>query len=237
MKTIGGWVFAALALAALGVVALAAGRVEHRIAGAEQAFASLDLAESARAYDELEQSLAYLRFVPWVGGDAVRRMRASRAAVEYWNGDYDALLSLTRGEAAGENADPELLFIAANATYRLGQQRSADRDSMLRAVDDARAAYQVVLTESRGHADAAFNYEYLLAVRDELARARPAAAGRARPPGEEAAGQGQQTLHGREGGPPPERSQKEFKVYVPEDRDERTNETAPGSDQVRQRKG
>jgi hypothetical protein len=235
MKTIGGWVFAALVLAALGAGAIAAGRVEHRIARAEQALAALDFVESALAYEELEQSLAYLRFVPWIGEDALRRMRASRAAVEYWDGDYDALLSLARGESAGENPDPELLFIAANATYRLGQQRAADRDAMLRAIDDARAAYQVVLTESGGHADAAFNYEYLLGLRDGIARARLPS--RVQPPGEEGSGQGQQTLHGREGAPPPERSQKEFKVYVPEDRDESTNETEPGSDQVRQRKG
>jgi hypothetical protein len=235
MKTIGGWIFAALVLAALGAGAIAAGRVEHRIARAEQALAALDFVESALAYEELEQSLAYLRFVPGIGEDALRRMRASRAAVEYWDGDYDALLSLARGESAGENPDPELLFIAANATYRLGQQRAADRDAMLRAIDDARAAYQVVLTETGGHADAAFNYEYLLGLRDEMARARLPS--RVQPPGEEGSGQGQHTLHGREGAPPPERSQKEFKVYVPEDRDERTNETEPGSDQVRQRKG
>ncbi len=237
MKTIGGWVFAAIVLAALGAAALAAARVEHRIARAEEAFASFDLAGSARAYDELQQSLAYVRFIPWIGSDAVRRMQASRAAVEYWDGDYSALQALARGETAGENPDPELLFIAANATYRLGQQRAANRDSMLRAIDDARAAYQVVLTESGGHADAAFNYEYLLGLRDEIARARLPGASRVQPPGEEGAGQGQQTLHGREGAPPPERSQKEFKVYVPEDGDERTNETEPGSDQVRQRKG
>jgi hypothetical protein len=235
MKTIGGWVFAALVLAALGAGAISAGRVEHRIARAEQTLAALDFVESALAYEELEQSLAYLRFVPWIGEDALRRMRASRAAVEYWDGDYDALLSLARGESAGENPDPELLFIAANATYRLGQQRAADRDAMLRAIDDARAAYQVVLTETGGHADAAFNYEYLLGLRDEMGRARLPS--RVQPPGEEGSGQGQHTLHGREGAPPPERSQKEFKVYVPEDRDERTNETEPGSDQVRQRKG
>ncbi len=106
---------------------------------------------------------------------------------------------------------------------------------MLRAIDDARAAYQVVLTETGGHADAAFNYEYLLGLRDAMARTRLPS--RVQPPGEGGSGQGQQTLHGREGAPPPERSQKEFKVYVPEDRDERTNETEPGSDQVRQRKG
>ena len=236
MKTVGGYVVAALALAALGAVALAVGRLEHRIARADEALVSLDFVESARAYDDLEPYAGYARYVPWIGGDALRRMRASRAAVRYWGGEYDTLLSFARGETAGGDADTELLFIAANAAYRLGQQRAADGPRMLRAIDDARAAYQAVLSEGPGHPDAAFNYEYLLGVRDDLAKGRLAAS-RTRAPGEEGRTPAPQTLHGREGAPPPGRSQKEFKVYVPEDRDERTKQSEPGSDQVRQRKG
>jgi hypothetical protein len=236
MRSIGAYVGAALALAALSAVALAAGRLQHGFARADEALVSLDFVESARAYDELERYVGYGRYVPWIGNDALRRIRASRAAVRYWDGDYDALLSLARGEAADGAADTELLFIAANAAYRLGLQRAADGPSMLRAVDDARTAYRVVLRDSGNHPDAAFNYEYMLVVRDRIATggrltgAKPQAS-------DEGAAPVQQTLHGREGGPPPGRSQKEFKVYVPEDRDERQNDSAPGSDQVRQRKG
>ena len=236
MKTIGGYVVAALALVVLGGVALAVGRLEHRIAAADEALVSLDFVESARAYDELEQYAGYARYVPWIGGDALTRMRASRAAVRYWGGDYDALLSLARGQTADGDADTELLFIAANAAYRLGQQRAADRPGMMRAIDDARAAYQVVLSEGGGHPDAAFNYEYLLVVRDDLAKGGRLASSRTPAPGDEGP-QAPQTLHGREGAPPPGRSQKEFKVYVPEDRDERSKENERGGDQVRQRKG
>ena len=100
MKTIGAYLVAALALAVLGGVALAVGRLEHRIAGADAALVSLGFVESARAYDELEHS-RIRTLLPWIGGDALTRMRASRAAVRYWGGDYDALLSLARGQTAG----------------------------------------------------------------------------------------------------------------------------------------
>ena len=232
MRSIGGYVVAALVLVALGTMAVVAGRFQHRLARADEALAALDFAESARAYSELEESVVFARYIPWLGGDALRRIRANHAAVQYWDGDYDALLSLA--EATGDVADPELLFIAANAVYRAGQQRASDRQSLLRAVDAARAAYQVVLREHGSHPDAAFNYEYLLRVGDEIAMgddllssvrtsgdgAKPAA----------------QTLHGREGGPPAGQPEEEFKVYVPQDRDEEKG-TAPGGDQVRDRKG
>lgn len=228
MKSIGGYVAGGLVLAALGAVALAGGLIEHRIAHAKEALASLDFGETAAAYDKLEQYVAYARYMPWIAGDALNRIRARRAAVRYWEGDHDALLPVTRDASAGEQTDPELLFIAANATYRLGQKRAADRASMLRALDDARGAYQVVLRESTGHADAAFNYEYLALVRDEIAK------GRRR---DELAGLGKQTLHGREGGPPPAKRLDEFKILVPEEDQERQRGKEAGGDQLRRRRG
>ena len=237
MKSIGGYVVAAVACAVLGMAAVAAGLLEHRLADAEEAMVSLDFAESVRAYDALEGSLWYADYVPWVAEDALAQVRARRAAVRYWDGDYDALLALTRGQGDGEG-DANLLFIAANAMYRMGQERAADPAAMLRAIDDARAAYQTVLRQTGGHADAAFNYEYMMVMRDDLA-ARSARRGPAAgaPVAVSRPVAVPHTIHGREGGPPPGRTDEEFKVFVPEDRDERSKGTTPGGDQVRQRKG
>ena len=106
MKSIGGYVIAAGVLAALGAVALGVGRLEHRIAGADEALLSLDFVRSATAYDELEPYVAYARYVPWIGDDALRRIRANRAAVRYWDGDYTALLALARDESARGERTP-----------------------------------------------------------------------------------------------------------------------------------
>lgn len=231
MKSIGGYVVAAVVGAVLGMAAVAVGLLEHRIARAEEAMASLDFTESVLAYDDLEQSLWYAEYLPWIADDTMTRVRARRAAVRYWGGDYDALLALTR-EQGNEESDTELLFIAANAMYRIGQERAADAAAMVRAIDDARAAYQTVLRQTDGHADAAFNYEYMMVMRDEIAKGtRRGAPAASRPMVV------QHTIHGREGGPPPGRTDEEFKVFVPEDRDERSKGTTPGGDQMRQRKG
>lgn len=235
MKSIGGYVVMTLVLTALGAVVLAGGLLDHRIARAEEALASLDFVETAEAYDELEQSVAYARYVPWMAGGALNRLRARRAAVRYWDGDYEALLAVTRDARGGEATDPDLLFIAANGIYRLGATRAADRQRMLRSIDAAREAYQVVLRESAGHPDAAFNYEYLGLVRDEIAKGQSRIPG---PPGNGGGlALGRPTLHGREGAPPPGRKDEEFNIYVPEEPDERGKGVEPGSDELRRRKG
>jgi hypothetical protein len=232
MKSVGGYVVAALALVALGTMAIGAGRFQYRLAGADEALAALDFAEASRAYSELEGSVGYARYIPWFGGDALRRIRANHAAVQYWDGDYDAVLSLA--ESVGGVADPELLVVTANAVYRVGRQRASDSQSLLRAVDAARAAYQVVLREHGNHPDAAFNYEYLSRVRDEIAMGDVQLSGVL--PSDDELTPSAQTLHGREGGPPPDEVEEEFKVYVPRDQDEEKG-TGPGADQVRERKG
>ena len=232
MRSVGGYVAAALVLVVLGTMAIGAGRFQHRVARAEEALAALDFAEASRAYSELEGSVGYARYIPWLGGDALGRIRANHAAVQYWDGDYAALLSLA--EASGDVADPERLFVAANAVYRVGQQRASDPQSLLRAVDASRAAYQIVLREYGDHPDAAFNYEYLLRVGDEIAMGDVQLSGVE--PSDDESTRPAQTLHGREGGPPAGEAEDEFKVYVPRDQDEEKG-TAPGGDQVRERKG
>ena len=233
MRTIGGQLAASLILAALGGVAVATGRIEHRMARAEEAFAVLDFSAAARAYAELEEYEAYGRFVPWLASD-LKRLAARRAAIRYWEGDYDALVAL-RDPGRGE-ADPETLFIAANALYRLGQAHGADRQALLRALDEALDAYRAVLTRDGSQSDAAFNYEYVTFVRNELIEGQrrtlpgaPVADGAADPA---------PTLHGREGGAPPDRPEDNQKLFVPPDPDDGPDRsTAPGGDQLRQRKG
>lgn len=234
MKSISGYVVMAIVLAALGAVVLAGGRLEHRIAGAEESLAALDFVETAAAYDALDQSVALARYVPWMAGDALNRIRARRAAVRYWSGDYESLIASTRDAVEGEATDVDVLFIAANATYRLGASPAADAQSLLRSIDAARGAYQVVLRESAGHADAAFNYEFLGRLRDEVAK------GRGRVAASQTAGAlapAPQTMHGREGAPPPGRSLEDFNVYVPEEPDEQGKGKEPGPEEMRRRKG
>jgi hypothetical protein len=222
--TTGRYVVAALVFAALGAVALVTGLVEHRIARAEEMLMSLDFAGTATAYDELAQFVGSTRYVPWMTGSAFDRVRARRAAARYWGGDYDALAAVARDAGAGGNE--EVLFLAANSIYRLAQARVSDEQRVLRALDDARDAYLVVIRNGPGNPDAAFNYEYVSYLRDEIAKGRRGPTGSA----------GTGTLHGREGAPPPGRLDDEFKIYVPTETEEQKG-LEPGGDQLRRRKG
>ena len=234
MKRIGRYVVAAVVCGLSGAVAFAVGRLEHRIADAETAMGSLDFAASERAYAELEQSLWYGDYVPWLAEETQTRIRAHRAAARYWQGDYAAIPELTRSNAEGR-VDSHLLFLAANSLYRIGQQRAGSPADMLGAIDQARAAYQTVLRETATHPDAAFNYEYMVAARNQIART-------ARRTGASTAGGPRQpvvhhTIHGVEGGPPPGRTDEKFEIFVPQNDEERTKGTKSGGDQMRQRKG
>ena len=143
MKSTGGYVVAALVFAALGAVALGGGLVEHRIARADEMLMSLDFAGTATAYDELAQYVDSARYVPWIAGAALDHVRARRAAARYWDGDYDALVAVTRDASAEGNR--AVLFIAANSIYRLAQSRASDEQRLLRAIDDARDVYLVII--------------------------------------------------------------------------------------------
>jgi hypothetical protein len=238
MKSIG-YVVTAVVLAVLGAVVLAFALIERRIASAEEMLASLDLVKAGAAYDRLEKDLGSARYVPWLSGDEVDRIRVRRAAVRYWNGDYDNVLVI-RDANAGQRADPELLFIAANSIFRAGQRVASDAQDRLRTIDEARSAYQAVLSASAGHPDAAFNYEYLAVLRDELTRSRlpraPAAGNTARLP-DPLPDPRTRTLHGREGAPPPPQSGDKFNIHVPEEPDERGKGKEPGTEQLLRRKG
>lgn len=232
--TTGRYVVAALVFAALGAVALATGLVEHRIARAEEMLMSLDFAGTATAYEELARYVGSARYVPWMTGNAFDRVRARRAAARYWGGDYDALAAVARD--AGAEGNDEVLFLAANSIYRLAQTRASDEQRVLRALDDARDAYLVVIRNGPGNPDAAFNYEYVSYVRDGIAKG-----GRRAPPGpadgsDQAGSSGRHTLHGYEGAPPPGRPDDEFKIYVPTETEEQKG-LEPGGDQLRRRKG
>ena len=234
MKRIGRYVVAAVVCAVSGAVAFAVGRLEHRIADAETAMASLDFATSERAYGELEQSLWYGDYAPWLAGETQRRIRAYRAAARYWQGDYEAIPELTRSDRDGE-VNAQLLFLAANSLYRIGQQRAGTPADMLEAIDQARAAYQTVLRETATHPDAAFNYEYMVAARNQIARTTRRTA--SSPAGLARQAVVHHTIHGVEGGPPPGRTGEKFEIFVPQNEEERTKGTKSGGDQLRQRKG
>jgi hypothetical protein len=66
----------------------------------------------------------------------------------------------------------DLQVIVADAIYRAGRAAAKDRASTIEALNSAISAYATALKNSRRREDAAFNYEYLVRLRDEFEKER-----------------------------------------------------------------
>ena len=133
--------------------------------------------------------------------------QARRATIRYWQADYASLLADFSDVASAEGAENlSLQLVIANAAYRVGFTAPVERVQLLGALDSAIGAYLGVLQDSPGHRDAAYNYEYLLRLRADVA------AGAELP-------RSRQSLHGQEGESPEDAQLEDIKIYVPVQRE------------------
>jgi hypothetical protein len=217
MKGITGFLVAAIALAVLGIIGLTASRIERHRADALQHIATLRYAEASESLDSAERYLAYGRWLPGIGAGALNDVRARKAALQYWQREYGALVPEGADPvAAVEEDNVSLQLVVANAAYRQGQAKQAkasDRQIAVQTLEQAAAGYQTVLKNSDVNEDAAFNYEYVVRLRDEAARGR-----RQSPPPEDKPEDGDL---GQSGAPSEATSQKGFEIYIPLESEER----------------
>ncbi len=213
MKTIGLYVAAALVLALVSAGFVAAGLLDRDMADAQQRALTSDYEPLAGVLDRAERYYGYASRLPWVGAQAVNDVRARRAALQYWQRQYPALLSNPAEPFAGipvENVDLQLLV--AGALYRHGMARVKDRATTLDALDVAIDAYQTVLKNAERQEEAAFNYEFLVRVRNEMNKGQRKTIPPAKP----------EDPQGSSGAPVEASDMSTFKVYVPLESGERT---------------
>jgi hypothetical protein len=220
----------------------------RRVADAQARLATLhyDLDDGIGAEASALNRLA----VPVVSLD--EEIRRRRAHSEYWrtrteNGDSAAAAPIAplpgaRGANPAEDpdaGDPQLMFLATNQAFRAATRDISDRARAVERLDLVVQAYGEVLRGDSGNADASYNYEYAVRLRDTIARARGAARPRAAPsyepersfdlpPGP--------TIHGLPGGPPPEIPGDQFRTIAPMPYEER-EESDPGRGPTPQRRG
>ena len=179
-------------------------------------------------------------------------IRRHRAYSGYWRtrADNGATVSLapsapipgTRGGNLADDpaaADPEVMFVSTNTAFRAATRQTTDRARTVQQLDTVIQAYGEVLRADSANADASFNYEYAVRVRDTIARARPNVKGRGAPAYEpQTAGDlpAGPTIHGRPGGPPPEIPGDQFRTLAPMPYEER-EESDPGRGPAPQRRG
>jgi hypothetical protein len=227
MKQIAGLLFGIVVLVLVGLASLAVARVEARMADAQQNMETFQYEAAQENLDAAEGYLGYGQMAA-IGTETEAEVRARRASLLYWQQQYDALLpSQPEPVTTVDETNVELQLVVANAAYRAGQAKAADREAMLRMLDDSAAGYLTVLKNQTWHPNAAFNYEYVLRLRNEIAKGR-------KPVTE---GPGDAEL-GESGGPAPATKLGGFQIYVPKQSDERSPEGGEaGQGEPRQRKG
>jgi hypothetical protein len=220
MKGIAGCVVGALVLVVLGGICLGASRLDRQMAGAQHALLTSDYDGADASLQVVERYYRYASRLPWVGDGPVNGVRARRASVKYWQRQYGALAPADRTDPVADvEADNlPLQMIVADSVYRDGQTRAKDRAALLKMLDSSIAAYRTVLSNawrsgetSYGNA-AAYNYEYVVRLRGEIAKGRRGLP----PPADE-------RTFGAEGKPEDAAFENEFKRYIPLEKEEREN--------------
>ena len=241
----------AIVLTLAGAGLWLAGRTETRLADVHKELATLQYADaqSDSAAVEQSQSIALERRVPVVGKAAETDARDTRAAAGYWRTDYAAIAPQHDANGVITETDPAILLLNANAAFR-ASQANGDRLDTVRRLDTSVKSYAEVLKapacgagdracDSRAM-DAAYNYEYAIRSRDQLARQRgPAGKSAAKmvKPGDETDLPAGPTLHGKPGAPPAAVDMNQFKIVIPKRGEERKDAPDAGKGGQKIRKG
>ena len=171
-------------------------------------------------------------------------IRIAKAKVAYWLGRYDEVAVDTGGEA-----DAGILLTAANAAYRLNIIDLGRGPAAAQKLDGVLQAYAAAMKAARPRADAtsaalakdaAYNYEYVARLRDQVARDTPGKP--ARTPAASALVMGGDlpagpTIHGGPGAPPPDAKTEEFQTIMPMEYGDREAQPEATPGVKRQRKG
>jgi type II secretory pathway pseudopilin PulG len=250
MKSALGPFVIAIVLALAGSVAWLAGRTETQLADVHKQLAVLQYAEAQTEGSALEQSqsLSLERRVPVVGKVAQTDARNTRAVAGYWRTDYAAIAPQHDANGVITETDPAILLLNANAAFR-ASQASGDRLDTVRRLDTVVKNYAEVLKapacgagdrDCDGRAtDAAFNYEYAIRTRDQLAKQRGPAGKAAKTvaKADESDLPAGPTLHGKPGAPPPAVDMNQFKIVIPKRGEERKDAPDAGKGGQKIRKG
>jgi hypothetical protein len=219
MKRIFGTTMAMALSFMLAFGALGTGLYHLEVARVEEALVAFDLASANSIYARLEKMQEMGRRIPWISGAVRADVLARRNQVSYWRQDYAAILEETAAAEENErNVTPSLRFVRANARYRAitGEQ---SREKVIRGLGQSIREYERIIESDPAFTDAAFNYEFLLMLRNDIASGkRPAQIslqGAQKSPPDQTQG-----MHGEQGAEPKEKARQKLKVIVPKEGDE-----------------
>lgn len=236
MKTIITRLIIAAVLALGAWLSWSEAKLTARVATAKERLATLDL----QIDDDVDADGTPSDYLPSYLSTGAQplatEIRRTRTTVEYWLARYAEVMKEANGDL-----DAEVLLAAANAAFRWHERDGGAGPALVQRLDSVLQAYVAVLKAAPKHMDAAYNYEYVSRVRDQVARSAgkpaketPRTAAAPRRPGDLPVGP---TVHGRPGGPPPDMKAEEMEVIAPMNYGDREAqpEATPGG--KRERKG
>jgi hypothetical protein len=233
----------AAALAAAAWLSWSESRMAARVADAKRDVATFD----HDSLDALSPSRALSDYLPGQRRQLSDEIRIAKASVAYWLGRYGAIAA---DDQSGE-VDADILLTAANAAFREAQRDPATGSAAVQRLDGVLQAYASALKAApqRGTGGpeavakaAAYNYEFVVRLRDQVARSpqgKNAKISPLMPAGPKFGGDLPlgPTIHGTPGAPPPDAKMEELQMIAPMEYGDREAqpEATPGA--KRERKG
>jgi hypothetical protein len=230
MKGITGYLLSTIALALFGGALLVAAALDRDVATAQERVVAQKYDDVEPAYEKAEKYYDYASHVPGVGEGPANEIRTKHATLHYWQKDFAAVIPQQTDPVGSVPQDnPDLQLVVANAVYRTAQSKMKDKETTMAALDQGILSYVTVLKNSPRSEDAAFNFELLVRLRDELDK------GKRKP------GPAEMVLKGPDGaaGAPPtiDSSMSDFKIYIPLESQERQDQGVAGKASAGKRKG
>ncbi len=168
MKTTLLRLFIAGVLGAFAWLSWSESRLAARVADAKQDVATFNHQD----LDALTPERAVSDYLP---GDRRRlsdEIRIVKARVAYWLGRYGAVAA----DTDSSEADADILLAAANAAFREAQRDPATGPAAVQKLDGVLQAYASALKAAPRNGNAAYNYEFVARIRDQVARSQGKAA-------------------------------------------------------------
>lgn len=229
--------FIAGVLAAFAWLSWSESRLAARVADAKQDIATLN-------HDNIDGLVPARGLSDFWPGE--RRLsddiRVARATVAYWLGRYGVVAEDT---GTGQ-ADAAILLAAANASFREAQRDPRTGPAAAQKLDGVLQAYASAMkAASSGDVvakDAAYNYEFVARLRDQVARTSQGRAAKLGPltPAKPQFGGDLPigaTVHGAPGAPPPDAKMEELQMIAPMEYGDREAQPLATPGARRQRKG
>ena len=203
-----------------------------RVADAKQDIATLN----HEHLDGLTPQSALSDYLPGERRRLSDEVRVAKATVAYWLGRYGGVAA----DTSDGHADADIMLATANAAYREAERDAAMGPAAAQRLDGVLQAYASALKAAPRNIDAAYNYEYVARIRDQVARSPQGRIAKSPVPagpvmgGDLPAGA---TIHGGPGAPPPDAKMEEIQTIAPMEYGDREAqpEATPGA--KRERKG